>query len=77
MPKFLVDESTGRKFFELIVFRLGRASSGIILLRTKTLNPVARITIIKEVLAQIKDLENTFVVASEEIVRVRKLPSKQ
>ena len=115
MAKFLIDESTGKKFFELmisegfdakyvgselnsaidekvleaaekenrilitddkdfgeLIFRLGKPSSGVIFLRTRTFNSGKKFELLKQVL-KIENLENKFIVVTEEVIRIREI----
>ena len=59
---------TNDKDFGELVFRLGKASAGVILLRTKTTDPKGRFELIQSVLNKAK---KAFVVVEEGRIRMR------
>lgn len=63
---------TDDKDFGELVFRLGRPSSGLLLLRTRTTNPSRRFQMIQELL-EAHDPKGKFIVIKEGSIRIRKL----
>lgn len=66
------DKDLGR-----IIFRLGRPSYGVILLRPRVDNPKARIELVNAILLSFPDkLKGYFIVATEDKIRIKEI-SKQ
>ena len=63
---------TDDKDFGELVFRLGRPSKGVILLRTSTTDPVRRFQLLEKILKSI-DVGEKFVVVSDDAVKLRKI----
>jgi len=63
---------TDDKDFGELIFRLGKPSKGVILLRTSTTDPVRRFHILRNLIERI-DVEGKFIVIGDNVVRVRKL----
>lgn len=63
---------TDDKDFGELVFRLGKPSKGVILLRMSTTDPAKRFQLLMKVLRSV-DVREKFVVVRDDIVRIRKL----
>ncbi len=63
---------TDDKDFGELIFRLGKPSKGVILLRLSTTDPMKRFRVLNEVL-KLVDVKGKFVVVGDEAVRVRKI----
>ncbi len=63
---------TDDKDFGELIFRLGRPSKGVILLRLSTTDPMKRFQVLNDVLKLI-DVRGKFVVVGDEAIRVRKI----
>jgi len=61
---------TNDKDFGKIIFKLGKSSSGVILLRTSVTDPEERFELVKDVLNK---AEGKFIVVKEEQIRIRSL----
>ena len=60
------------KDFGELVFRLGKPSNGVILIRTSTTNPKRRFELLK-ILLKTVDIRDKFVVLKDDVVKVRKI----
>ncbi len=56
----------------ILIFRLGKPSKGVILLRLSTTDPMKRFRVLNEVL-KLVDVKGKFVVVGDEAVKVRKI----
>ena len=63
---------TDDKDFGELIFRLGKPSKGVILLRLSTTDPIKRFQVLKDVL-KLLDARGKFVVVGDEAIRVRKI----
>jgi predicted nuclease of predicted toxin-antitoxin system len=63
---------TDDKDFGELIFRLGRPSKGVILLRLSTTDPMKRFQVLNDVLKLI-DVRGKFVVVGDEAIRVRRI----
>ena len=63
---------TDDKDFGEQIFRLGRPSKGVILLRLSTTDPMKRFQVLNEVL-KLVDVRGKFVVVGDEAIRVRRI----
>ena len=63
---------TDDKDFGELVFRLGKPSKGVLLLRMSTTDPAKRFQLLMKVLRTV-DVREKFVVVRDDIVRIRKL----
>ena len=63
---------TDDKDFGELIFRLGKPSKGVILLRMSTTDPVRRFHILTNLFERI-DVKGKFIVVGDDVVRVRKL----
>ena len=63
---------TDDKDFGELIFRFGKPSSGVILIRTSFTNPERRFKLLKQFL-EVIDPKNKFVVIRDEAVRVRRI----
>ncbi|RLI84432.1 MAG: hypothetical protein DRO98_08565 [Archaeoglobales archaeon] len=63
---------TDDKDFGELIFRLGKPSSGVILMRTSFTDPEKRFKLLKQSL-EVVDPRNKFVVIKDEVVKIRKI----
>jgi predicted nuclease of predicted toxin-antitoxin system len=63
---------TDDKDFGELIFRLGKPSKGVILLRTSTTDPVRRFQLLEKIL-KFTDVKEKFVVVKDDAVRIRKI----
>lgn len=62
---------TDNKDFKELIFRIGKPSKGVILLRTSTLSPAERLGILQDLFDTVEEITGTFIVLTEHAVRVR------
>jgi len=64
---------TDDKDFGELVFRMGKPSNGVILLRTSTVSPKERFDTLQDLFDTVEEVERKFIVLTEHAVRVRNL----
>ncbi len=63
---------TDDKDFGELIFRLGKPSNGVILIRTSTTNPEKRFELL-EILLNTIDVRDRFIVLKDNVVKIRKI----